>query len=371
MKKRFGLMLCCSTLLLSSCWDERLLKEIQLVFAVGYDQMENGDVEVTSVVPPSNPNIKDNTNINIFKTGHTLRDARYLADLNVSEHLDYSKLEMMLLGEDLAKSDVYAFLDVVYRNAANNLASRLAVVEGKATELLYQPLNTQFDISRYYAGIVESSELIGVLPKITLQSACTLMFDPGGDLYLPYLTYNKEMARAEVSGLALFNGRKYTGAHLTAQQSTLFNLIMDTLISEGNVRLTKKYTEDKTPEVANYMTIEIPSSGTTIKVKDDPLLTTSIKVKVKMIVTEYSPSNIVGEEKIKEIENWWEKELEKDTEEIVQTMQEAKSDGFGIGRRVYAFHPKRWNEKEWKNQYANIPFNIDYDVTLMGTGIIN
>ncbi|TDL34819.1 Ger(x)C family spore germination protein [Jeotgalibacillus sp. S-D1] len=369
MKKRFGLILCCSTLLLSSCWDERLLKEIQLVFTVGYDQTENGEVAVTSVVPPVNPDIKDNKNINIYKTGHTLRDARYKADLNVSEHLDYSKLQMMLLGEELAKEDIYSFLDVVYRNAANNLSSRLAVVEGEATELLYHPLRTQFDISQYYANIIESSELVGVLPKISLQTACTLMFDPGGDLYLPYLTYNEEMARAEVSGIALFNGRKYTGTYLTAEQGTLFNVLMDN--TEGSVRMTKKYTEDKQPEVANYMTVEIPNADVSIKVKDDALLTTSIKVKLKIVVTEYAPNNIVGKEKIKKIEKWWEEELKKDTLELTQIMQEAKSDGLAIGRRVAAFHPKRWNEKEWKNQFANIPFEVDYDVELTGTGIID
>ncbi|MDG5470556.1 Ger(x)C family spore germination protein [Jeotgalibacillus sp. ET6] len=367
MKKTFLILLCSASILLSSCWDERLLKDLQLVYTVGYDVGENGEVDVTSVVPPIDPSNKNGTAT--FKTGHTLRDARYNADLNVSEHIDYSKLQVMLLGDELARQDIYSFLDVLYRNSRNNLNGRVGVVDGSASDLLFQPVTSQKSTSEYYSGIIESAELISVLPPVSLQTACTLIFDPGGDLYLPYLTYNEELQRAEVEGLALFNQKKFTGEILTPQLSTLFTLLIN---RQGDiVRFTRKYTEDETPEIANYMTIELHNSDVSIKVKGDQQLTTHISAKILINIVEYSPNHIMAENKIPDIEKWWEKELEKDSEEMIQIMKKAKSDALGIGRRVSAFHPEQWDEKTWKDTYVEMPFEVDFEVEVVGTGIID
>ncbi|KIL47971.1 Ger(x)C family spore germination protein [Jeotgalibacillus campisalis] len=367
MKKMFLLFICGAALFLSSCWDERLLKELQLVYTVGYDVGENGEVDVTSVVPPLDPAIKNDTAT--FKTGHTLRDARYNADLNVSEHIDYSKLQVMLLEDELAKQDIYSFLDVLYRNSRNNLNARMAVVEGSASDILFQPVASQKSKSEYYSGLIESAELISVLPPVSLQTACTLMFDPGGDLYLPYVSYDKEMQRAEVKGLALFNEKKFTGKILDPSLSTLFTVMSN---RQGDVmRFTRKYTENEEPEIANYMTVEPNSSDVSIKVKGESALTTYIKVKLKLNIVEYSPNHILAENKIPAIEKWWEKELEKDSEKMIQVLKSAKSDALGIGRRVSAFHPEQWDEKTWKDQYVDMPFEIDFEVKVVGTGIID
>ncbi|MGD7043932.1 Ger(x)C family spore germination protein [Jeotgalibacillus proteolyticus] len=367
MKKTFLLLLCSAAVLLSSCWDERLLKDLQLVYTVGYDVGENGDVDVTSVVPPLDP-----ANLNgtvTFKTGHTLRDARYNADLNVSEHIDYSKLQIMLLGDELARQDIYSFLDVLYRNSRNNLNARMAIVEGSASKLLFKPVTSQKSISEYYTGLVESAELISVLPKVSLQTACTLIFDPGGDLYLPYISYDEEMQRSEVKGLALFSEKRFTGEILDPSLSALFTLINS---RQGDiVRFTRKYSENETPEIANYMTVEPHSSDVSIKVKGDQQLSAHISVKMQVNIVEYSPNHIMAENKIPDIEKWWEKELKKDAEEMIQIMQKAKSDVLGIGRRVSAFHPEQWDEKTWKDMYADMPFEVDFEVEVVGTGIID
>ncbi|PPA71185.1 Ger(x)C family spore germination protein [Jeotgalibacillus proteolyticus] len=365
MKIKSLLLVICSSLLLTGCWDERLLKDAYLVYTMGMDK-EGDEVAINIYVPPFDQFHTEGSSI--YQVGRTIRDARYIANSKSAENIDYSKLQLIMMGEDLAKEDIYFYLDALYRNPHNNLSARLAVVEGKAGDLLHKPLATQKNTTEYFTGLIRSAEFVSLMPKMSLQYACTLLFDPGQDLYLPYLAFDEQTNRGEVSGIALFNDKKFTGTVLSQEQATLFNLINNKL---GNVvRLTRKYKEKEEPETGNYMTIETTMGKAKIKIENNATLATTIKIQIKAVVTEYAP--LVPDEKaMREVEEWWTKEIKKDAEELVGIMQEAKSDGFGIGRKVAAFHPQHWDEKTWKDKYAELPVIVEVDFKLIGTGLID
>ncbi|WP_216827435.1 Ger(x)C family spore germination C-terminal domain-containing protein [Alkalihalobacterium elongatum] len=52
-------------------------------------------------------------------------------------------------------------------------------------------------------------------------------------------------------------------------------------------------------------------------------------------------------------------------------MQAANCDGFGIGRRLMAFHLEKWEQYNWAEVYPNIKINPNVTVEVMRHGILN
>lgn len=364
MNKYILLIVC--ILLLSGCWDQNLLKDVQLVYTVGYDVLEDGSEQTTSVAPPVD---EVTEHVNIITTNQaTVRDSRYHLDTIVAEHIDFSKLQVVIIGSELAKDAIYPYIDVVYRDPKHHLNARIAMTNTSANELLNKPVDSQKNKSEYYAGLLESSEIINVIPKMTLQQACTILLDPGIDLFLPMVMYQEELQRTEAMGTSLFSKDKYTGVFLDHDQSTIFNILRNK--TNRIVRMTKEYTEGKDPEVSNFMTLEFRDTKTKLEFTKEPF-GLSVEIKLTGAVTEYGPDHLIGIEKLSSIEKWWEQTLKEDTEDFFKIIQENQSDILGIGRMTAALMPEEWDEKEWHNKFAKIPVQVDVEMTLSSTGIID
>lgn len=54
--------------------------------------------------------------------------------------------------------------------------------------------------------------------------------------------------------------------------------------------------------------------------------------------------------------------------ETIEKMQEARCDGFGVGRQLIAFQPKVWKQMKdsWGEVYPNIRFEPKIDLTKKG-----
>ncbi|AJD91220.1 hypothetical protein JMA_19030 [Jeotgalibacillus malaysiensis] len=339
---------------------------VQLVYTVGYDVLEDGSEQTTSVAPPVDETIEK---VNVIETNqNTVRDSRYHIDTLVAEHIDFSKLQVVILGKELAGDKIYSYLDVVYRDPKHHLNARVAMTNTSANELLTQPIDSQKNKSEYYAGLLESSEIINVIPKMTLQQACTILLDPGKDLYMPMLMYREDLKRSEAIGTSIFSKDKYTDVYLDHDQSTLFNILRNK--TDRIIRITKKYTENKEPEVSNFMTMEFKKAKTKLKLTQEPF-GLSAKINLKGSVAEYGPDHLVGTEKLADIEKWWEQTLTEDTEKLFGILQENQSDILGIGRMTAALVPEEWDEEEWHQKFSELPIRVSVDVSLTSTGIID
>ncbi|TFE03005.1 Ger(x)C family spore germination protein [Jeotgalibacillus salarius] len=352
--------------LLTGCWDQNLLKDVQLIYTVGYDVLEDGSEQTTTVAPPVDETSEE---VNIITTNnHTVRDSRYHVDTVVAEHVDFSKLQVVILGKDLAADDIYPYIDVIFRDPKHHLNARVAMTDTSAKELLNYPVESQKNKSEYYAGLLVSSEIIDVIPKMTLQNACTILFDPGIDLFMPMLIYREELKRVEAVGTSLFSKDKYTGVYMDQEQTTLFNVLRNK--TDRIVRLTKRYTDDQKPEVSNWMTLEFKNTKSNLKLKQNPF-SLSVEIKMNGAVAEYGPDHLVGTKKLESIEAWWEKTIKEDTEALFVLLQENKSDVLGLGRMTAALMPEEWEEKEWHQKFSELPVQVEVDVSLSSTGIID
>lgn len=357
MRKKLSILL--SALLLGGCWDERQYKDFSVVSMVGHE----GKVgDITSYF--SVPTIKEGaTTSSIVKgMGKSTRDARMDADLKSNQTIDVSKLSVLLYSDESAKSDLYEYLDVYYRNARNQLSTYIAITEGSPEPFIEIGNELQDEAGSYYKKFIKGLTFVSIYPETDLQMVCSLLFDDAMDLTLPYLSINKEENIPKIKGLALFNGREYTGTYLTVQQSILLTVLKDRAGRNANFTFTYKDTP------VTMVVRKIDKKWDYSEIDKSGIVTLSYKLKAD--VQEFSKDHIEQGEDRKALEQFLSEQLNEETKKLFEVLQEAKSDPLGLGRRVRAFHPEVWEKGDWNDTFSEINIKPDIKVDIKRTGIL-
>ncbi|MGR3764632.1 Ger(x)C family spore germination protein [Rossellomorea sp. NS-SX7] len=353
-------------LLLTGCWDQRLLKDSRLVYSSAFD-LEDGDKILTTAI------IRDfqgqtPTNVEIQDTGKTLRETRLKMDRKINGSFEPSKNRVFILGEDLAQKDIYQFLDVFYRDPTSSISSKIAVAEGRAADILSTLGQKNTLISEYLAEQIKSSEEGTEVDIHNLQTICTVMFDEGKDFMIPLLSM--EDGEVEIEGNALFHKHSMTG-ELSVSQSSLFLILSDNKAKKARF-VTKVDTNNKTP-LDDYIAYNIVNPKSKMKIVSDSPHNIKVEISLKagITISEYPADKLTDKKNIEKINQKIEKDLLKRSKKLMETIQTANSDLFGIGRELIAFHPKTWEKINWEEDYPEITITPKIETEIVGHGIIN
>ncbi|RWZ55307.1 Ger(x)C family spore germination protein [Halobacillus fulvus] len=368
------LILVLSTLLLlTGCWDERQFKNIKLVLTLGYDQGENGGIIETVSIPTIQRSSEGPgpESVQVISTDAvTPRDARDKVDQSISNTFDPAKVKVVVIGEDLAKENIYPTLDEFYRNPNNNLNAHLALARGKAEDILNFNSQSPTRISDYISGILEGAVAATHATGENLQLVCAELIEPGEDFSIPMLKIDEEQSVIKFDGMGLFHEDHYTGIDIPADQTTLFMLMQG---KKGRVaRLTKKVSDKHENEQMNYVTVNVMNQKQKLKIKaEGETVSADLKVDLKVRVVEYPADHLAESATVKELNQKLSEILTKEAEEIIKIMQEANSDIWAIGRQVKAYHPEVHKKLDWIEAYPEIEITPNVDVEILQHGIIN
>ncbi|UOQ43607.1 Ger(x)C family spore germination protein [Halobacillus salinarum] len=371
MKKALCMLI--SLFLLTGCWDQRQFKDIKLVLTKAFDLTEDGDLHETVSIPsvqrggegPGPEHIQI-----VSAEADNVREARERIDEMISQSFDPSKLKVILLGEELAQKGIYPILDDFYRNPRNNLNAYLGIVEGEAGKAVSIKNQTEPRISTYISGILESNITSTHFTGKNLQLICSDLLSPGKDFTLPYLKVLEESQLIKYDGLALFHDENYTGVHLTPEQSLLLMLL------EGYrgqyARITKKIGKEGDNPLLDYISINVMKADQKLKIdaKDSEVKVT-VRLNLKARIVEYPKNHLDSYSKVEKVNKRLSEVLTKDAKEIIDIVQEANSDVFGIGRRVMAYKPDVWDRLDWNEEFPDIEFEPKVTVEIQELGIIN
>ncbi|BCB04318.1 germination protein KC [Bacillus sp. KH172YL63] len=353
-------------ILLTGCWDQRLLKNGRLVFSAAFDFSPDENIHGTAIIR----DFKDGTPTNtmVEADGRTVRDVRMHMDRKISGTFEPSKNRIFLLGEELAKKDVYDFLDIFYRDPNSSISSKLAVTEGEAGNALKLISQKNILISEYLIEIIGSAESFTGIPKVNLQSVCTLMFDEGRDFFVPLFKIRDE--ELILSGTALFHKRSMTGT-LSIPDSTLLLILMNQKAKIA--RYVTKVDHNKKVKIENYITYNMvdPKTKMTVISSTPGDIEVELHLKTGISVVEFPQDELADKGKVKKLEEKIAKHLKADAVKMIKKIQEANSDIFGIGREFIAFHPKEWESMDWEKEYPTITITPKVELEIVGNGIIN
>lgn len=346
-------------LLLSGCWDERQYKDFALASMVGHDGQAN-DLISYFTVPIING--EELSSIIVKGEGRSTREVRIRANSNTPQNLDASKLSVIFFSDETVKIDLYQYLDVYFRTAHNRLSTLVGITQGSTKPYLEIGNTESKDAGVYYDDFIKGLAQSSIYPETDLQTICTILFDDGMDLTLPYFGINDEEKTPETLGVALFTGRVYSGTFLDVNQAKLLTILKDEIGKYTNI---------------TYMFEGIPVSIEVRRVHkkwDFSHLERSGKVSMSydliIDVQEFSADHLEDDKKRNELEKYLSKRLKEDTLEMIEILQQTKSDPLGIGRRVRAFHPKVWEKGKWGDLFSELTIDIKYDVQIKRTGIL-
>lgn len=357
--------------LLTGCWDQNLLKDVKLVMTAGFDLSSDGKILDTVTIPLFTAG-EGGTQVTesqvVSAKGDTPRDTRNIINHKISEESDASKLVVLLLGEEYAKQDIYPSLDIFYKDSKSSLVANVAVVKGRAVDLLNLKLKEKKSMNEYLSELIRSGQIATVLPKRT-RPLISDMFDPGADFVLPLIEPKEN--EAKIKGLAMFNEHKYTGHDLTLQEATLYLLMADQKSKRAWIKL--KVHENKEPEIKNFIIINVLKSKRDLKVKakspDD--ISVDLQLDFTVEIIEYPEDQLDSEKKINDLNKKLSEILTIKANKIIRKMQEANSDSLRIGRHIMAHHYETWQKINWEKEYPNVNFKTKVNVEIFKHGIFN
>ncbi|MEC2158721.1 Ger(x)C family spore germination protein [Virgibacillus halodenitrificans] len=372
LQRRLLLLIPVMLLSLTGCWDQQMLKENRLIYGIGYDPGKDNKLRETVVIRsvPKDPKAGIANEI-VSVNGTTIREQRSLLNKRISGDFAEGKARMILLSEDLAKIDIYPFLDSFYRDPRSPLGAKLGVVKGSVEEIYRIQQKEQTLIIEYIEELLDNEERNGTIPKQSIQTVCTQLFDEGRDFGLPLLRYDEENEGVELDGLALFNKRSYTGENLTGHQSKMMMILAE---ERGkNIELTFKVdNQEKENWLYNYVSVIISDADTKKNITYDASagqFIVDLHIQLEVQIQEYASDHLYKKEKADELEKVIKERLYKDADEVITKLQEVNSDVFGYGRDLLAYHAKQLSQRELHEDYfKKLKINPTFQVTITETG---
>ncbi|MDY7221215.1 Ger(x)C family spore germination protein [Halalkalibacterium halodurans] len=360
-------------ILTAGCWDQHLMKNATLIQGASFDLTEEGQLLMGISIPivAEIPSELRQTSVNsetMSVVANTPREGTLRIERKVPGVLDPSKNKLILFGEAFASEGILSSLDVLYRDPRNPLGARLAVVEGGALEVLRVQPKEELSTSEYLLSIVRSAEENSNVPVENIQTLASEMMDPGEDIVLPFLKLSDGGKNVEIQGLALFDDDRFSGIHLTEQESILFNLLDG---EKGKyAKFTRRVNANEKMNMDNYITFNVKKIKRALKVNVTPAedVEVHLDVHLKVHVYEYPKGHAQAE--LDTLNEKLSKSFSDDAKQVVQKLQEANCDAFGVGRHLIAFYPDIWKAKDEKTYFQeDVTFHTNVTVEIIHVGI--
>lgn len=353
---RFFFLLLLTCFLLTGCVKQQILDKVTLSFVCALDEAPNDQIEFTIAAPKFQPSKSGSvSNMLHSKIGHTSRNITELMDMQLNRPINTGKLSVVLYGKELAAKGLADEMDVALRDAQTSRRMYLAVVDGKAKEILQANFSSNEEKGMFLFNLLDTNIRTGLVPRQSLHDFEYAYVGKGMDPFLPLLTLQNDQVL--ISGLALFKDDKYVMS-VNEKQMRVMKLLL------GNV---KYGTLEAKMDNGSYIAARNIGSKVNYQVGKD---TKSPKVTINLILNlEIIDSNGIHfpKQEQQRIIDRFEKDLTKTGMDLIQLFKNEDIDPLGLGDFVRS-KTRNWNEEEWKQEYRtlNVSLNVKVNLTEMG-----
>lgn len=362
-------------LMLTGCWDQLPLPELNLVDIAGLDLDEkSGDVEIDFVVtrlkkagqgegePHSDVTVlKGSSVVEAFGQGEYTHEGPFLA-------ID---TRLFLLSERFAARDPADQLAFLLRAPYTSINTPVVVFEGNLKAFLTKGTSSKQPFTENVDDFVRTMDANGILPHVTMMHFILSREDPLDDLLLPSVkVFDTGM---QLSGAQLFRNSRNTGKRIDRQQVRMVMLMMGYGKGKqrfsGNIGDTSegKQTGSGRSDGTEYgFSIKKTRSDLVVRSGNGDLPAVDVKVRLRIIAFD------LGKEKSRlqaDYVNGMERELarhlERRAKDAVRALQEANCDALGIGKHIKVYHPKLWKAIDWREAYPKLAIEPKFEVTIL------
>lgn len=372
-----------STLGISGCWNNVTLTEQAIVVGIGLDRINDNTIEVTlqMVRPTSSNNQSQNGGSNESgsvwlnsTTGSTVFDAIRKQLETVNRKPFYSHLQIIVIGEEFARSGIGEFLDFFERDQEFRLSPNVVIAKDTTAKKILSAKSDLEDIPIIHLmEIILNDENNFVIHNVRIFDVIKNLNIPKKNPSIGVVQFKEEASEPKIGSMKVKGAGIFVKDRLVkvVEDDSVegLNYILDKS-KNGIIKINDPLTEDK------LVSIEQKISKTKIDLNIE-------KGQLKYIININAEGTIGGQQyeedlSTKEILKTLEKETEDSIERKVQSIidiakNEYKSDVFGFGEKLHKQYPEYWKnvENSWEEEFHDSLVEINVEFKIVNSSLIN
>jgi len=353
------------SLLQTGCWNAREIDELAFVLSIGLDKDDYGFKITAQIASPETYSNVSSGSAKPFwlisSTGKTIFEAiRNMASIS-SRRIFWSHIKVILISEDLARSNSLQIFDFFSRNPELRLRTLIAITPGEAGKLLEVMPAMEKDPAIYLEKIIQNKNLTGKSYSIMLKDFLEDYLNPNISPVTSRIILDKSKSQPilKTSGAYVFD--MYKQPVSLSEKDTRGFLWIKSKMNDSVMVVNCPY--DNMPA-----TLEIKKAKSSFKsYLDNEIPHFIININVTAILTEQSClTDFNNMNKLNDLETELEEAIRKDIESTITTAKDLQVDFLNLNSILHRQHKKEWHQisSKWNTLFKNSVVTIVVKVNI-------
>ncbi|MEN6326943.1 MAG: Ger(x)C family spore germination protein [Syntrophomonas sp.] len=361
---------------LPGCWDANEINQLGFVLSVALDKADDGYKVTAQIAKPetysktpsgSGTSEKEKPYWVASATGKSIFEAIRNMSTTAPRRIFWAHIKVIIIGEELARSDIHEVLDFFTRNPELRLRTLVAVTPGEAAKFLEIVPMMEKDPADDLEKIIENRSLSGKGHRVMLKNFLEDYLDPAANPVASRIVLNKSEGSPmlELNGAAVFRKNKMAG-WLDGKETKGLLWIKNEI--KGSVMVIS------CPFDGQPITLEIKEGKTSFESNvENGIPNYQIKVKVTgNLVEQGCATDFTDQKAIKALEGTLEKAIKDDIQPTLTTAQNLKVDFLGFNEVLHRQHKEEWMQlsENWSEVFSEAAFKIDVKADIPSLSVL-
>ncbi len=344
---------------LTGCFDYQELNNLAIISGISIDyvgeQFEVSYEILNSKKQEGSDSGSTNKTYYVESEGETLQEAFKNVNLTISKEPYFAHVKVILFSEEVARAKMDDVIDFLIRNPnIRNIFVPVLAINSTAKEILNSPTPENPVTSESIHSMIETSKSYeNIAIKQDFETFVDLLLDPRKDAYMN--TIEEQEGNIKLTGIGAFKKTKLITL-LNQTESGVFNVLNNTSYNHY-VKLACPDNKEK------YSTIDLYDNQHSSIEYQNGVLKVQSKLTASIIADECH-YDFRSSTDYKELEQRFNKEVEKEYKELLTKIQKNQTDILQINNNYY-----KKNRKDLTNWY-NIPLEFEINVNINKNGLI-
>lgn len=297
-------------------------------------------------------------------TEKTMAEAINTINRDASRKVFIHHNQIILFSEDLAREGLANHIDIFMRDQESRMEVPVAIVEGKAADILSAEMEQDKVTGSYLSRTFGSRASISPNYKVTILDFASKILDTSVSPVVPLLklTKNGDMDKIEIDGMAVFKDDKMIGL---LDNEAVYGYVW----AMGNIENGRMAAESDQGRAV--FQIETLDSSWNVEPKKDGGVKATVTITANLLLDEMIGFTDVSQNDLIEyLKNLGTSRIK---DRIAATFEMARAmdaDIYGIGLMLHRHHKAAWHAiaDDWDAQFQNVEFDVRVSVQLPSIG---
>lgn len=369
------------TLFVVGCWDNRDVTELNFVTAVGLTRTSDGQIQLVVEIPNAQKVVSVGDGggmagkaVSTYSgTGETVFEAVRNCLKSINEKLVWTHLELIILGEDLAREGITQILDFFERDAEPSITAKVLLAkDDKVKELMNVESDIEKISSLHITNLIKTNQrALASTCEVELIDLLKGISNPGKSCLIPLIHIKEDKEKLtfqdiELEGVGLLRKDKLIGFLDSSQSRGWF-------ITTGKANSTI-YNVPHPFNPGKKVSFEMDHAQAKKKIE-----LTDRQLKMKVDITAFgdigeteASGDIFNPDTLNQITQETEQTIQKEVEGTFRTVQEYGVDIFGFGEIFRRKYTSEWQtiSEQWDEVFREASVEVQVQVKIQRSGYI-